>query len=188
MGSVACWKRHKSANYHAATECLNEMIDMRMKTILFERQSELLVGKPRRKIVTNVGLQYFYFPTSSTRAENRLQNSRNKRKRTKIASDNLLSYVTICLNGDCLSRNAERLWGLPPEYPIWQQSLRSSPSKGKPCTWRRETVSYYLICLTNDVWDIMRDSANVLNSLAGHSQDPNYKFERLYRLLLNENL
>ena len=91
---------------------------MRMKTILFERQSKLLVGKPRRKIVTNVGLQYFYFPTSSTRAENRLQNSRNKRKRTKIASDNLLSYVTICLNGDCLSRNAERLWGLPPEYPI----------------------------------------------------------------------
>ena len=54
---------------------------MRMKTILFERQSELLVGKPRRKIVTNVGLQYFYFPTSSTRAENRLQNSRNKRKK-----------------------------------------------------------------------------------------------------------
>ena len=113
------------AEIHAAgvvilvkTECLNEMIDMRMKTILFERQSELLVGKPRRKIVTNVGLQYFYFPTSSTRAENRLQNSRNKRKRTKIASDNLLSYVTICLNGDCLSRNAERLWGLPPEYPI----------------------------------------------------------------------
>ena len=37
---------------------------MRMKTILFERQSKLLVGKPRRKIVTNVGLQYFYFPTS----------------------------------------------------------------------------------------------------------------------------
>lgn len=32
----------------------------------------------------------------------------------------------------------------------------------------------------------MRDSANVLNSLAGHSQDPNYKFERLYRLLFNE--
>ena len=34
----------------------------------------------------------------------------------------------------------------------------------------------------------MRDSTNVLNSLAGHSQDPNYKFERLYRLLFNENL
>lgn len=34
----------------------------------------------------------------------------------------------------------------------------------------------------------MRNSENVLNSLAGHSQSPNYKFERLYRLLFNENL
>lgn len=34
----------------------------------------------------------------------------------------------------------------------------------------------------------MRNSENVLNSLAGHSQDQNYKFERLYRLLFNENL
>lgn len=112
MGSVACWKRHKSVNYHTATECLNEMIDMRMKTILFERQPKMLVGKPRRKIVTNVGLQYFYFPTSSTRAENRLQISHDKWKRAKIASDNLSRYVTLCLNGDCLSRNAERLWDL----------------------------------------------------------------------------
>ena len=34
----------------------------------------------------------------------------------------------------------------------------------------------------------MRNSENVLNSLAGHSQNPNYRFERLYRLLFNENL
>ena len=34
----------------------------------------------------------------------------------------------------------------------------------------------------------MRNSENVLNSLAGHSSDLNYKFERLYRLLFNENL
>lgn len=85
---------------------------MRMKTILFERQPKMLVGKPRRKIVTNVGLQYFYFPTSSTRAENRLQVSHDKWKRAKIASDNLSSMLLVCLNGDYLSRNAERLWEL----------------------------------------------------------------------------
>ena len=34
----------------------------------------------------------------------------------------------------------------------------------------------------------MRNSENVLNSLAEHSQNPKYKFERLYRLLFNENL
>ena len=26
------------------------------------------------------------------------------------------------------------------EYPTWERSFRSSPSKGKPCTWRREAV------------------------------------------------
>jgi len=132
VGSVACWKRHKSANYRAATECLNETIDMRMKTILFERQPKTLIGKHRPKIVITVGLQYFCLPASGTRAENRLQVSRSQRKRAKIASDNLSRYVTICLNGDCLSRRRS----------VWQQSLRSSPSEGKPRTWRRETVCY----------------------------------------------
>lgn len=112
VGSIACWKRHKSVNYHTATECLDEMIDMRMKTILFERQPKMLVGKPRPKIVITVGLQYFYFPTSSTRAENRLQISHDKWKRAKIASDNLFAMLLVCLNGDYLSRNAERLWEL----------------------------------------------------------------------------
>ena len=102
MGSVACWKRHKSANYRAATECLNETIDMRMKTTLFERQSETLNGKHRPKIVNTVVLQYFCLPTSGMRAENRLQVSRDKRKRANVASDNLSCYVAICLNGDYL--------------------------------------------------------------------------------------
>lgn len=146
MGSVACWKRHKSVNYRTATECLNETIDMRMKTILFERQPKMLVGKLRPKIVITVGLQYFHFPTSSERAENRLQISHDKWKRAKIASDNLSRYVTICLNGDCLNRNANKSWLWEYkflEYSAWQQSLRSSPSKGKPCTWRRETVNIF---------------------------------------------
>lgn len=34
----------------------------------------------------------------------------------------------------------------------------------------------------------MRNSEKVLNSLTEHSQNPKYKFERLYRLLFNENL
>ena len=34
----------------------------------------------------------------------------------------------------------------------------------------------------------MRSSEKVLNSLAKHSQQPDYKFERLYRLLFNEQI
>ncbi len=40
----------------------------------------------------------------------------------------------------------------------------------------------------NDVRDIMRNSERVLNSLAKHSCEPDYKFERLYRLLFNEQM
>lgn len=42
--------------------------------------------------------------------------------------------------------------------------------------------------LTNDVRDIMRNSEKVLNSLAEHSQSSDYKFERLYRILFNEEM
>ena len=34
----------------------------------------------------------------------------------------------------------------------------------------------------------MRNSERVLNSLAKHSKQPDYKFERLYRLLFNEQM
>ena len=40
----------------------------------------------------------------------------------------------------------------------------------------------------NDVRDIMRNSAKVLNSLNRHSKDLNYKYERLYRILFNTEM
>ena len=47
---------------------------------------------------------------------------------------------------------------------------------------------YFLIQLTENVRDIMRSPEKVLNSLMGHSKDLNYKFERLYRILFNEEM
>lgn len=44
-GSVACRERRKSVSYKTATERQDETMDMRMKTELFERQSELLYLK-----------------------------------------------------------------------------------------------------------------------------------------------
>lgn len=74
------------------------------------------------------------------------------------------------------------------EYPAWQRSFRSSPSMGKPCTWRREAVNIILIRLTDNVRDIMRNPEKVLNSLAEHSKNFGYKYERLYRILFNEEM
>ena len=40
----------------------------------------------------------------------------------------------------------------------------------------------------DNVRDIMRSPERVLNSLNEHSKDSSYKFERLYRILFNEEL
>jgi group II intron reverse transcriptase/maturase len=45
-----------------------------------------------------------------------------------------------------------------------------------------------LIQLKNNVRDIMRNSANVLNGLSKHSPQLDYRYERLYRLLFNEEM
>ncbi len=71
--------------------------------------------------------------------------------------------------------------------PIWQRSFRSSLSRGKPCTWRREAANILMQILEN-VRDIMRSPEYVLNSLTQHSSDLEYKFERLYRILFNEEI
>ena len=42
--------------------------------------------------------------------------------------------------------------------------------------------------ITENVRDIMRNPENVLNSLTEHSENLNYKFERLYRILFNEEM
>ncbi len=46
----------------------------------------------------------------------------------------------------------------------------------------------FLIRLKNDVRDILRNSAKVLNSLNRHDKDLNYKYERLYRILFNTEM
>jgi len=45
-----------------------------------------------------------------------------------------------------------------------------------------------LVQLKENVRDIMRSPEKVLNSLTEHSHDSNYKFERLYRILFNEEM
>ena len=37
----------------------------------------------------------------------------------------------------------QKAMGKDSEYPTWQRSFRSSLSKGKPCTWRREAVGNF---------------------------------------------
>ena len=70
-----------------------------------------------------------------------------------------------------------------PEYPAGQRSRRSSPSKGKPCTWRR-AAGYHQSqkerCVRHH-----EKSQNVLESLSSKACNSNYRYQRLYRNLYN---
>ena len=46
----------------------------------------------------------------------------------------------------------------------------------------------FLIQLSKNVRDIMRNSERVLNSLTEHNKDLNYKYKRLCRILFNEEM
>lgn len=47
----------------------------------------------------------------------------------------------------CNAGNGDKIQGFAKnddtEYLAWQRSLRSSPSRGKLCTWRRKAACYF---------------------------------------------
>lgn len=86
-----------------------------------------------------------YFGKLSKWSMNEPRRICNMQKRTEVISDNHFMPSYHIANGDCLNQNAYRIGYevQTSENLTWQRSLRSSPSKGKPCTWRRETVTNF---------------------------------------------
>jgi hypothetical protein len=141
MGSAACRQSHKSASCHVATEWQGGKTNMRMKPELVKRQSCCtLLSNDGRQLQTSC---------CSTLTEHRYVQSRRTNYETTAISGlkdgnrirQFVKQIVIThLNGDCLNQNAVRLWSTASEYLTWQRSSHSSPSKGKPCTWRRGTI------------------------------------------------
>lgn len=139
-GSIACRKSHKSANCQAATEWQDRTIDMRMKPVLVKQQfSGTHQGYDGRQLFTS----YRMYPSRCVECLG---------QRTDCDT----SAICRLTNERCIRQSITLVitpakWGLPkperrkameiaPEYPAWQRSFRSSPSEGKPRTWRREAV------------------------------------------------
>lgn len=139
-GSIACRKRHKSANCYVATEWQDRMTDMRMKPVLVEQQfSGIYQGYDGKQLYTS----YRMYPSKFLGCLGR-------------RTDCDTSAISRLVNERCI-RQSDTLvithakWGLPklecrkameiaPENPAWQRSFRSSPNRITSCTWRREAV------------------------------------------------
>ena len=140
-GSAACWKSDKSTNCHVATELRGGTIDTRMKPDWLNDSS---VANEEAMAKDNY-IRHTVIPFLSRSGEEARTN-----------------YSTTVINGEKSERRIRQSitlivitltkWGLPKpkrrkaiefalEYSAWQRSFHSSPSRGKPCTWRR-AVSY----------------------------------------------
>ena len=86
-----------------------------------------------------------YFGKLSKWSMNEPRRICNMPKRTEVISDNKFKPSCHIVNGDCLNQSACNVGYKVQTFEnlTWQRSLRSSPSKGKPCTWRRETVTNF---------------------------------------------
>ena len=102
--------------------------------------------------------------------QNRLQHNCDKQKRAKVVSDNLSKLCCRRIkrglpNPEC--RKAIRFQTY--ENPVWQRSHRSSPSEGKPRTWRRVAANIFITNLRvvcDTLLDIHRQYFTVCQSTA----------------------
>ena len=143
IGSIACRRSHKSANCQAATEWRGGTTDTRMKPELVKRQSSCTMssydGRHLHTSYRSTLTEYCYDQSRRTDYETTAISGEKDGNRIR---QSVMPIVITQLNGDCLNQNAARLWSLAPEYLTWQRSFRSSPSEGKPRTWRRGAVGF----------------------------------------------
>ena len=60
-------------------------------------------------------------------------------------------------------------------------------AKESPCTWQREAANFFNT-INGKCERHYEKPERVLNSLAEHSKRQSYQFERLYRILFNEEM
>ena len=79
-------------------------------------------------------------------------------------------------------------WGLPKWGNPYGNRASVMSEQGKTLYMAKGSSHYRLMLILENVRDMKRNPEKILNSLTQHSSDLEYKFERLYRILFNEEM
>ena len=151
-GNTACLKSAESANCKVATEVRGGMAYMRIKPDwLNDSSAAYEVATAESSYIRRIGTPTR--PAFSCVAESQSRCNRDKRIKERK------SYPTICRA--CCYISKRRLpksgslmaMSVGSEYSTWQRSHHSSPSVGKPRTWRR-VAGGCLLLTAEDVRDV----------------------------------
>lgn len=144
-GSAACWKSDKSTNCHVATELQGGTIDTRMKPDwLNDSPVAAVEAMTKGSYIRHTVVHFPSLLGGSARTNHSTTAINGTKDERRIRQSITLIVITLTK------------WGLPKpkrrkaiefalEYSAWQRSFHSSPSRGKPCTWRREAVDNFNI-------------------------------------------
>lgn len=144
-GSIACWKSDKSTNCHVATELQGRTIDTRMKPDwLNDSPVAAVEAMTKDSYIRHTVVHFPSLLGGSARTNHSTTAINGTKDERRIRQSITLIVITLTK------------WGLPKpkrrkaiefalEYSAWQRSFHSSPSRGKPCTWRREAVDNFNI-------------------------------------------
>ena len=142
-GSVACRKSNKSTNCHVATELRGRTIDTRMKPDwLNDSPVAAVEAMTKGSYIRHTVVRFPSLLGGSARTNHSTTAISGTKDERRIRQSITLIVIT------------HTKWGLPKpkrrkaiefalEYSAWQRSFHSSPSKGKPCTWRREAADNF---------------------------------------------
>lgn len=144
-GSIACWKSGKSTNCHVATELQGRTIDTRMKPDwLNDSPVATVEAMTKDSYIRHIVVHFPSLLGVSARTNHSTTAINGTKDERRIRQFITLIVITLTK------------WGLPKpkrrkaiefalEYSAWQRSFHSSPSRGKPCAWRREAVDNFNI-------------------------------------------
>lgn len=142
-GSVACRQSNKSTNCHVATELRGRKINTRMKPDWLNDSSMAAVeAMTEDSYIRHTAVLFPSLLGGRARTDRSITAISGVKNERHIRQFIALIVIT------------HTKWGLPKpkrrkaieialEYSAWQRSFHSSPSKGKPCTWRREAADNF---------------------------------------------
>ena len=142
-GSVACRQSDKSTNCHVATELRGRKIDTRMKPDwLNDSPVATVEAMTEDSYIRHTAVPFPSRLGERARTDRSIAAISGVKDERRIRQSIALIVIT------------HTKWGLPKpkrrkaiefalEYSAWQRSFHSCPSRGKPCTWRREAADIF---------------------------------------------
>jgi hypothetical protein len=142
-GNIALRKSDKPTNCHVAAELQGRTTDIRTKPDWLNDNLSVVVETLAEGSYLRQTMAPCYIGLSSAAGTCHGETAISGEKGESRVRQSVTPIVTMRAKRRLPKSEHLMVMNTGSEYPIWQRSVHSSPSKGKPCTWRRDAVDNF---------------------------------------------